>query len=106
MEMQPLVTDLESDLAFDHVEPLLLVEVEVQVRAAGLHLLVLHEEEPASGFSAGDFEVEGAETQRMRFAQAVLSWANDVQSVGDGRCRIVDVCLGEKKVGKSDCGHG
>ena len=78
-EPQPLLADLEEDLAFHDVEPLVLREMEVQGRAAGEEVVVLDYEEVATGLLGGGLEGDAAEAEGAVLAEDVLSGGDHVR---------------------------
>jgi hypothetical protein len=54
--MNPLLAHLESHLPFHHIEPFLLIQVQVEGRPTWEEVGVLHDEESAVGFTGGHLE--------------------------------------------------
>jgi hypothetical protein len=57
-QIYSLLTHLEYHFPFQHIEPFLLIEMQVKRRAAGLEMLVLNDKEAAVGVTARHFEKE------------------------------------------------
>ncbi len=89
MQVQSLLAYLKSHLAFHHVEPLVLIEVQVQRRTAGKQMRMLHNEKAAAGFARGDLDGKRARGHPERMPEAVFTIANNVQSSGSWRRRSI-----------------
>jgi hypothetical protein len=81
-EAQALVADLKRDFTLQHIEPLFLIEMQMERGATVGEVGVLHDEEAARGVIGGDLEKDGAEAERMRFAEAIFAGGDDMESGG------------------------
>src|SRR5580658_2181790 len=77
------VADLEEHFALDNVEPFLLVEMQVQRRAAFHQVDVLDEEQTAARIARNNLEEDGAEAERVRLTETVLAGGHEM-SLGRG----------------------
>ncbi len=83
-----LLAHNQRHLAFDHIEPLLLVQVHMQCRAAGFQVAVLNHEQIASRLLRPHLEGQVAEAQRVQTAEAIFARGYRMQfwrSGGSGR---------------------
>ena len=80
MQVQPLLAELKGHLSLHHVEPLVLIQVQMQGRSTRQQMRMLRNEEPAAGFAGGHFDGKGARGHPEGMAEAVLTVANNMQS--------------------------
>ncbi len=71
VQLQPLLAHLKNQLPIHHVEPFLLMQVEVQRRSARQQMCVLHHEEAAGGFAGWHFEENRTKPQGKSDARRV-----------------------------------
>jgi hypothetical protein len=98
MQVQPLLAQLKGHLSLHHVEPFVLIQVQVQGRAARPQMRVLHNEQPAAGFIGSHFDGKGTRGHPERMAEAVLTVANNMQSAWSWQRRSLGACLTYKKI--------
>jgi len=82
MEQLALAAYLEEHRSLHDVEPLILMQVEVNGRTAFEQVLVLDGEDGAAAVARGDLEEDGAEAEGVVFSEAILSGADDVDCAG------------------------
>ena len=75
------IADLETHLAFHHVEPFFLREMHMQSRArVGQEISVLDDEQVAARVGWDNFEGERAEPERVKMAGAVLAGGDGMEA--------------------------
>src|SRR5215211_2103040 len=73
-QREPLVADLEGELALDRIEPLVLLVVEMSRRPAFTHVGVLEDEESPIGIISGDLDLQRDDApDHHLFLKAVLA---------------------------------
>jgi len=77
-ELHALVANLKGHFAFQNVKPLVLVEVQMQRRAARHKVAVLDDKEIPGRVGREHLEGERAEAHGVRRAEAVCASRNDV----------------------------
>jgi hypothetical protein len=104
--MLAFVSDLKKDFALDHIEPFLLMEVQVKRRPTLYQVGVFDEEQASGCFSGRNLEKYLAVSARMRFAKAILACAYDMNAFrrrdgwGVREGKVLQACDREK------CGCG
>jgi hypothetical protein len=96
--MNPLLAYLEGHFAFHHVEPFLLIQVQVKRRPAWEEMGVLHDEQAARGFGGGYLEENGAEPQGVGMGGTVLAGTDHVYRGWEGRCGSLGMRPSDKKI--------
>jgi len=72
-----LVADLKAEPSLQHLEPLILLEMQVQWRATGLEAPGIVGTERAGGIAAGNLAVEAAVEKVERSGVSVLARSDD-----------------------------
>ena len=104
-ESGSLVCDLEQQLTVDDVEPLLLVEMEMNRRPGLLQVSVLNEKEAVCGLARQHFEEDGAVAEGMLLIEPVVAIADAVKLAGDGAAGSAKARLCQPATGRAaaDC---